>query len=127
MTTAHHPSHIGTHRSHEWILVAVAAIIVAVAAAALVWGILEQTEATPTLPDNVTGFEYTEDATTGHLAQGAVTGEYYGNSGVLYPALMVPAIASGFEYETEATPIHLRGDSVTSPFIGVSGDLDVDK
>ena len=126
MTTAHHPSHIGTHGTHEWVLVAIAAIVVAVAAAALVWGILDQTEAAPALPDNVTGFAYTEDASTGHIATGSVTGEYYGNSEALNPELMEPAIAAGFEYELEATPIHLATGSVTSPFIGVSGVLDAD-
>lgn len=38
-----------------------------------------------TVPQNVTGFEYNTEATTGQIASPGVTTQYFGNSGELFP------------------------------------------
>jgi len=71
----------------------------------------------------VDGFESGREATSIHLNTGMVTGEYYGNSGELYPALPVAAATTGFDYDDETTTIHLDTGMVTGEYYGNSGEL----
>ena len=49
----------------------------------------------------VAGFESDQEATSIHLNTGSVTGEYYGNSGELYPALPPAVAATDFDYNPD--------------------------
>lgn len=121
----HHPStDVGLHHVPDWVWIALAALL-AVAFGLGIGYIIGNQDATTTeaAATPVAGFEYGQEATSVHLNTGAVTGEYYGNSGELYPALSVAAAATGFDYDQETTPIHLNTGKVTGEYYGNSGEL----
>lgn len=67
----------------------------------------------------VRGFDIDHEVTTVHAPSTTpVTGEYFGNSGVLFPEINV----SGFELDDDMTSLHMPPDAgVTSPYVGSSG------
>ena len=67
----------------------------------------------------VRGFDVDHESTAAHLPPDVpVTGQYFGNSGVLFPEVMT----TGLVDDHDATTMHLPPDEpVTSPFVGSSG------
>jgi hypothetical protein len=128
VTTAHHPTptHVGFRGEHEWLWIGLSAIAVAVIAGATMWFLLDRGTDTgeTAVVDNVSGFEYTQDASTGHVATPGVTGDYIGYSDELYPS---PVVVEDYEYGDDATTGHVADGTVTSDYVGGSGELDTDK
>ena len=125
MTTAQHPSHMDVrwHPNHEWLWIAVSAMLVAFVTIAIVW-VATRPEATvaPVL-ESATGFAYENEATAIQIAGPGVTAEYFGNSGELYPAISVLPAATGFAYDHEVTPIQVASPGITTEYFGNSGEL----
>lgn len=103
----------------DWLLaIAAAAVIIAVALAAWQW-----TSDSQTVPDRASGFEYTTDATTGRLNNGAVTGDYFGNNGEAIPGSTIePSPVSGFDHNDDTTPGRLNAGTVTGNYFGNNGE-----
>ncbi len=87
MATVQHPMPTRTHVHHnlEWLWVGLSVILVALIAGAIAWVVFQPAATVPELPAEVVGFEYSQDATAGMLAQPGVTGEYFGYSGEINP------------------------------------------
>jgi hypothetical protein len=127
VTTAHHPvpTHVGFHGEHEWLWIGLSAIAVAIIAGAIMWFTFGQSDTESATVDNVSGFEYTVDASSGQIpSTGAVTSPYLGYSDELYPT---PVIAEDYGYGDGTSTGHVADGSVTSSFVGTSGELDADK
>ena len=121
MATTHHPAptHVGFGQHHEWMWITLGAVVVALIAAAVTWAVMQRDTDTATLPANVTGFQYEQEATTGHAVTGYVKPVFVGESGDLH-AVIAPIL--GFETMHEATPIHMPpSDPVTVNYMGNSG------
>jgi len=127
VTTAHHPAptHVGFHGEHEWLWIGISAIAVAIVAGAIMWFTFDEPSTEPATADNVSGFEYNVDASSGQVAGPAVTSPYLGFSDELYPTPVV--FPEDYEYGDDATTGQTAQGSVTSDFVGSSGELDTDK
>ena len=125
MATAQHPASTGvtSHHNFDWLWIGLSAILVALVAGGVAWAIFRPAVTVPPLPAEVIGFEYTEEATTGHVAQSGVTGEYSGYSGDLYPAAILAPSLMGFAYDHDVTPGHITSPGVTGQYFGNSGEL----
>ena len=152
MATVQHPMPTRTHVHHnlEWLWVGLSVILVALIAGAIAWVVFQPAATVPALPAEVVGFEYTQEATAGMLAQPGVTGEYFGYSGELYPetALQITdpgeaaslirsvdmaidasnwATVGGFAFDNEATIGHVASPGVTGEYFGYSGEINPDR
>ena len=125
MATAHHPASTGvsTHHSHDWLWISISVVLVALIAGGIAWAIFRPAITIPPLPAEVIGFEYNQEATTGHVGQPGVTGEYFGYSGELYAAATLAPSLIGFEYSQEVTPGHIANLGATGQYFGYSGEL----
>lgn len=120
-TTANAPqaSVASIPKAWDWVLYAAAALVVVAVAVAMLSGSSDGDAG----PSNVSGFEYTTDATSGRVAQAGVTAQYFGNSEQLYPD---PPPVSGFEDNTEATSGRITDETVTTPYFGYNPPFDDD-
>ncbi|MGI9666833.1 MAG: hypothetical protein ACR2N2_07000 [Acidimicrobiia bacterium] len=126
MTSAHPPvpAQSGFRHDHDWLWLGLSAIGVAIVAYGIMWAVVRPFEtSTAALPAETVGFEYSTEATPLHMPVAGVTGEYYGLSGELFPAITVLPAASGFDYDHEVTSIHLPIAGVTGHYFGNSGEL----
>ncbi len=125
MATVQHPTSTGVsaHHNLDWLWISLSVVLVALVAGGVAWAIFRPAVTVPPLPAEVIGFEYGQEATTGHVAQPGVTGEYFGYSGELYAAATLAPSVMGFEYNQEATPGHLASPGVTGQYFGNSGEL----
>ncbi|MEA2010036.1 MAG: hypothetical protein U9N78_04960, partial [Actinomycetota bacterium] len=89
MATAQHPvpARTAAHHNFDWLWIGLSVVLVALIAGAVAWAIFRPAVTVPPLPAEVIGFEYNQEATTGQAVQPGVTGEYFGYSGELYPAV----------------------------------------
>jgi hypothetical protein len=125
MATAQHPASTGaaSHHNFDWLWIGLSVILVALVAGGVAWAIFRPAVTVPPLPAEVIGFEYTAEATTGHVAQSGLTGEYFGYSGELYPAAILAPSLMGFAYDHEVTPGHIASLGVAGQYFGNSGEL----
>ena len=125
MTSAHPPTtaDVGFGHGSDWLWIGLSAILVAMIAGGVMW-LITSTDDTTTaaLPESVTGFEYSDDATPMHMAEPGVTTPYFGYSGELMP-MVAPALVPGFDYDHEVTSMHLVDGWVTTEYYGNSGEL----
>jgi len=153
MTTAHHPVSAGTAVQHnfEWLWIGLSVILVAIVAGVVAWAVFRPAATVPPLPAEVIGFEYSIQATTGHIAEPGVTGEYFGYSGELYPEVAAVqitdpgeaaslmrsvdasiaashlAMVGGFELDDEATTGHIASSGIAGEYFGYSGEINPDR
>jgi hypothetical protein len=94
MATAHHPASTGVspHHNFDWLWISLSVVLVALVAGGVAWAIFRPAVTVPPMRAEVIGFEYGQEATTGHLPQPGVTGEYFGYSGELYPELATVSV-----------------------------------
>lgn len=119
MATTHHPaSTSGFGQHHEWLWIAIGAVVIAIVAVAITWAVT-QPEAETTAATTAVVFEYDHEVTPMHMVEGRVTTPYFGYSGELWP--------EGSEYDHEVTSMHMLEGRVTTPYFGNSGELDADK
>jgi hypothetical protein len=125
MATAQHPvpTRTAVHHNFDWLWIGLSVILVALIAGAVAWVILRPAATVLPLPTEVSGFEYSQEATTGQAVQPGVTGEYFGYSGELYPAAVLAPSVMGFEYDSDATTGMLVQPGVTGEYFGYSGEL----
>ncbi len=126
MATTHHPAptHIGFGHHHEWLWIAVGAVVVAIIAGSISWIVMRDQ---PTVTDSalaVSGFEYGHEVTAIHMPTTGVTGMYFGYSGAL-GAVVAPV--SGFDLDHDTTTIHMPSITVTGSYFGNSGEVDPEK
>jgi hypothetical protein len=152
MATAQHPApgRTAVHHNFGWLWISLSVILVALIAGAVAWAIFRPAATVPPLPAEVTGFEYTQEATAGMAVQPGVTGEYFGYSGELYPEVVAAQITDpgeaaslfrsvdaaieashlaelgGFEFGHEVTPGHVASPGVTGQYFGYSGEMFAD-
>ena len=85
MATVQHPvpARATAHHNLDWLWIGLSVVLVALVAGAIAWVIFRPAATIPPLPAEVAGFEYTQEATAGHIASPGVTSEYFGYSGEL--------------------------------------------
>ena len=122
MTTVHHPPLKGVdfHHNQAWLLVALSTVLIVLAIGAIAWAISNASVTEATFVDAVEGTEVVAEATSFHVQQPGVTVEYFGNSGVLYPEIM---LIGGFDINHDATVGHIQRPGITTPYFGNSGEL----
>jgi hypothetical protein len=125
MATTHHPAptHLGFGQHHEWLWVALGAVVVAIIAGSISWIVMRDQ---PTVTDSalpVSGFEYDHEVTAIHMPTAGVTGQYFGYSGAL-DAVVAPV--SGFDLEHDTTTIQMPSTAVTGMYFGNSEEIDPD-
>jgi hypothetical protein len=121
VATTHHPAptHAGFGHHHEWMWIALGAVLIGLIAAGISWFVMQPESDTATQPANVTGFDYEEEATAGRLVTGTVTAPFVGESGDLH-AVIAPI--RGFEDIHEVTTFKAPpADPVTTQYFGNSG------
>ena len=149
MATAQHPvpGRTAVHHNFDWLWISLSVVLVALIAGTVAWAIFRPAATVPPLPAEVTGFEYTQEATTGMVVQPGVTGEYFGYSGELYAEVVAAqitdpgeaaslirsvdraiapshlAMVGGFEFDHEVTPGYVASPGVTGQYFGNSGEL----
>ena len=104
MATAQHPApgRTAVHHNFDWLWISLSVILVALIAGAVAWAIFRPAATVPPLPAEVTGFEYTQEATTGMVVQPGVTGEYFGYSGELYSEIAATGSVAGITLDPTA-------------------------
>ena len=106
----------------DWLLIGAVAIAI-VTLAVVVWQSLSSETASSTA-DQVSGFEYSTEATSGRVASEGVTTQYFGNTDELWP---IKDRIEGFEYHDEATTGKVLTGRVTTNYLGYSPELDPEK
>jgi hypothetical protein len=126
MATTHQPAptQVGFGHHHEWLWVALGAVVVAIIAGSISWIVMrdQPTVMDSTLP--ISGFEYDHEVTAIHMPMTGVTGMYFGNSGAL-DAVIAPV--SGFDLDHDTTALHMPSTAVTGSYFGNSEEVDPDK
>lgn len=122
MTTVHHPPLKGVdfHHSQSWLLVALSTVLILLAIGAIAWAMSNASVTEATFVGAVEGTEVGAEATSFHVQKPGVTSEYFGNSGVLYPEVV---LIGGFDIAHDATVGHIQKPGITTPYFGNSGEL----
>ena len=122
MTTVHHPPLKGVDFRHNqnWLWIALSTVLVVLAIGAIGWAMSNASVTEATFADSVEGTGMAAEATSFHVQRPGVTSEYFGNSGELYPEVM---LIGGFDINHDATVGHIQRPGVTTPYFGNSGEL----
>ena len=122
MTTVHHPPLKGVdlHHNQGWLWIALSTVLVVLAIGAIAWAMSNASVTEATFAGSVERIEIAGEATPFHVQQPGVTAEYFGNSGVLYPEVM---LIGGFDIDNNATVGHIQRPGITTPYFGNSGEL----
>ena len=82
MATVHHPPTTGAGfgHNHEWLWLALGAILIALAASAITWAVTSPDTVSETAIASIDGFELDDDTTAARVATPGVTLDFVGRN-----------------------------------------------
>ena len=108
------------HGEHNWLLVSLSIVVVALLAGGITWTILRPAPTPAALPASVTGFEYFHEATAGVAVEPGITAEYVGLNRAFDPDVLPTGLIA------EATPIHVGVPGTATEYFGLNPAFDPD-
>lgn len=126
MATVHHPpaSGVGFHLHHEWLWIALGAVVIAVMASAITWAVTQPDASVETaVTVDLSGYELDDDTSAMRIATQRVAA-FHGLNGE--PATG-PLITMGFELDDETTSLKVAAPGVTTYYLGINADLDPER
>ncbi len=126
MATVHHPptTGIGFRPNHEWLWLALGAILIALAASAITWAVTSSDTVSEPEVASIEGFELNDEMTAAKIAAPGVTLSFVGQNA---DPVTGPRITMGFELDDDTTVIKIASPGVTTDYFGHNPDLNPDR